>query len=172
MSHDAISRALGAATGALTTSQTPEEKKDLIETAGKDMVKVREENRNADYEFARKNLKEAIQQGVGLVPTIIAVAREAEQANMFDAAAKFLKALSDLNKDLVSLSDEPRSGHSKKSGKEDTTPAPTSTPPQVSQTNIYVGTDDLLEAAIARSKKGGQAIDAEFSEVDDAEKDE
>lgn len=170
MSHDAISRALGAATGALTTAKTVDEKKELVETASKDMVQVREENRNADYEFARKNLKEVIQQGSGLVPTIIAVAREAEQANMFDAAAKFLKALSDLNKDLVELSDEPRAGHSKKSGKEATTPAPA--PAQVSQTNIYVGTDDLLDAALARQKKGGSAIDAEFSEVDDPENDE
>ncbi len=166
MSHDAISRALGAATGALTTAKTVDEKKELVETAGKDMVKVREDNRNADYEFARKNLKDVIQQGAGLVPTIIAVAREAEQANMFDAAAKFLKALSDLNKDLVELSDEPRAGHTGKPAK--AAPAP-GAPAQVSQTNIFVGSDDLLDAAMARQKKGGSAIDADFSEVDDPE---
>lgn len=166
MSHDAISRALGAATGALTTAKTVDEKKELVETAGKDMVQVREDNRNADYEFARKNLKDVIQQGAGLVPTIIAVAREAEQANMFDAAAKFLKTLSDLNKDLVELSDDPRAGHAGKSAK--AAPAP-GAPAQVSQTNIYVGADDLLDAAIAKQKKGGTAIDADFSEVDDPE---
>lgn len=168
MSHDAISRALGAATGALTTAKTVDEKKELVETAGKDMVQVREENRNADYEFARKNLKDVIQQGAGLVQTIIAVAREAEQANMFDAAAKFLKTLSDLNKDLVELSDEPRGRHTGKPAKTAADPAP-GAPAQVSQTNIYVGADDLLDAALAKQKKGGTAIDADFSEVDDPE---
>ena len=57
-----------------------------------------------DFSFARKNLRELISKGSTAVDEILFVAKESEHPRAFEVASNFLKNLSELNKDLLSLS--------------------------------------------------------------------
>lgn len=164
---DRISEVLGTATGIndhslVKNEQAPEN----VETYVDDMVAIREKNRNQDYEFARTNIQNAIIQGAALIPTVVAVAREAENPKMFEATAHFLKALSDLNRDLVELSDEPKVNQKRQEKKSEEQKKPEA-PKNISQTNIYVRSTDLLEAALAKKKAlDEKTIEGDFDEID------
>lgn len=57
-----------------------------------------------DGEYAQENIRELIEEAMGLLPSLVSVTREAERAAMYDSASKFMQMLASLNKDLHSLS--------------------------------------------------------------------
>lgn len=56
-----------------------------------------------DVQFARKNIKELIQQGNSAFGQLLKVAEESEHPRAYEVAAGFFKNLADLNKDLLEL---------------------------------------------------------------------
>jgi hypothetical protein len=62
------------------------------------------EQLNADREYARTNLYSAIENGVKALEDITEVARQTQQPRAYEVIATLIKTLSDVNKDLVSMS--------------------------------------------------------------------
>lgn len=76
---------------------------DAIEISTKEEY-VPTQTEEDDFSFARKNLRELISKGSTAVDEILFVAKESEHPRAFEVASNFLKNLSELNKDLLSLS--------------------------------------------------------------------
>lgn len=167
---DKISEALGAQTG-LPVPKFETENKELVDARSKeistiagDLRKKMAENKSQDYEEARGNIKRMISEGMAVIPGMIDMVRECENPKMYDSAAGFMKAITEMNKTLLTLSDDIEE---KSSRKTPNAPSEAQKPaePQVQQTNVYITTESLLDNV--SSKKGKDpAIDAEYTEVD------
>lgn len=59
-----------------------------------------------DFNTARANLRELIQQGMAAVPTMMMLMREAQSDKMFSSGAAYMKMLADLNAQLLKQSKE------------------------------------------------------------------
>lgn len=132
---DPISLAIGAETGMVPIDRPDTPDKDAKE----------------DYQSARKNISELIEQGMASVPTMLHLMNEAQSDKMYKAAAEYLKVLSGLNIQLAELSKEQIKG----------TPAAKEAPQvqQITQTNniTYVGTTEKLleQRRAARKQRDG-----------------
>lgn len=60
-------------------------------------------NVSDDYEYARNNLKNLIDTGMGDFDKIMDIARQSESPRAFEVATNMLKTLTDTNKDLLDL---------------------------------------------------------------------
>jgi hypothetical protein len=89
-----------------------------------------------DYQSARSNLKELIQQMMENIPEVIAVMQQTQSDKMYGAAAGFIKAAGDLNISLSKLSLDV-----KKRPKTKEAPQAPQTVTQ-NNTNVYVGTTE------------------------------
>jgi hypothetical protein len=58
---------------------------------------------DADYEYARENLKLFIEQGKVAMENIIFLAKEGESPRAYEVVGQLIKTLSDTNKDLLDL---------------------------------------------------------------------
>ena len=58
---------------------------------------------DADYEYARENLKSFIEQGKIAMENIIFLAKEGESPRAYEVVGQLIKTLSDTNKDLLDL---------------------------------------------------------------------
>ena len=56
-----------------------------------------------DYDYARKNLRDLIDSGMGDLNTVMDIARQSESPRAFEVATNLLKTLTDTNKDLLEL---------------------------------------------------------------------
>ena len=108
----------------------------------KDFKDITQSNLEQDYDFAVNNLRTMIQKGMRAVDGAVALARESESPRMFEAASTFLKCLSDLNKDLVSLSED----QCKKSPKALTEQGSASG--NVTNNTIFVGSSEDLASIV------------------------
>jgi hypothetical protein len=72
-------------------------KKEVISGAPND------ESIDADYEYARENLKLFIEQGKVAMENIIFLAKEGESPRAYEVVGQLIKTLSDTNKDLLDL---------------------------------------------------------------------
>ena len=72
-------------------------KKEVISGAPND------ESIDADYEYARENLKLFIEQGKVAMENIIFLAKEGESPRAYEDVGQLIKTLSDTNKDLLDL---------------------------------------------------------------------
>ena len=65
------------------------------------------ENRNKDveddYAYARRNLRDLIDSGMGDLDRVMEIARQSESPRAFEVATNLLKTLTDTNKDLLDL---------------------------------------------------------------------
>ncbi len=113
-----------------------------VQVMTKDFKHVTQNNLEQDYDFAVTNLRSMIQKGMRAVDGAVALARESESPRMFEAASTFLKCLSDLNKDLVSLSED----QCKKSPKALTEQGSTSG--NVTNNTIFVGSSEDLASIV------------------------
>ena len=72
-------------------------KKEVVSGAPND------ESIDADYEYARDNLKLFIEQGKVAMENIIFLAKEGESPRAYEVVGQLIKTLSDTNKDLLDL---------------------------------------------------------------------
>ena len=83
-------------------------KKEVISGAPND------ESIDADYEYARENLKLFIEQGKVAMENIIFLAKEGESPRAYEVVGQLIKTLSDTNKDLLDLGKKVKDLKSKK----------------------------------------------------------
>lgn len=89
---DAISEAIGTATGAL------DKETGIMENVLTDISKV-----DDDGEFVRKNIRAAIASASTMLPGLVALAKIAESPNLYNSATQFLDTFVDLNKALIDI---------------------------------------------------------------------
>ena len=73
-----------------------------------------DESIDADYEYARDNLKLFIEQGKVAMENIIFLAKEGESPRAYEVVGQLIKTLSDTNKDLLDLGKKVKDLKSKK----------------------------------------------------------
>lgn len=73
-----------------------------------------DESIDADYEYARENLKLFIEQGKVAMENIIFLAKEGESPRAYEVVGQLIKTLSDTNKDLLDLGKKVKELKSKK----------------------------------------------------------
>lgn len=64
---------------------------------------INNSNIEDDIEYARKNIREIIDNSLQLLPHSIRMAKESESPRSVEVVSGLIKSLSDLNKDLISL---------------------------------------------------------------------
>ena len=77
----------------------------IVEQPKKEVVSgaPNDESIDADYEYARENLKLFIEQGKVAMENIIFLAKEGESPRAYEVVGQLIKTLSDTNKDLLDL---------------------------------------------------------------------
>lgn len=94
-----------------------------------------------DFEFARKNLMDAIEQGQNALADIVTVAGMSQHPRAYEVVATLLKTVADANKDLLELQKR----------KKDLTgigPAPTTV-----NNNLFVGSTAELQQLIKKQNE-------------------
>jgi hypothetical protein len=86
-----------------------EQTKELVSTGAPN-----DESIDADYEYARENLKLFIEQGKVAMENIIFLAKEGESPRAYEVVGQLIKTLSDTNKDLLDLGKKVKDLKSKK----------------------------------------------------------
>lgn len=121
----------------VTTVEQPS-KKEVISGAPND------ESIDADYEYARENLKLFIEQGKVAMENIIFLAKEGESPRAYEVVGQLIKTLSDTNKDLLDLGKKVKDLKSKK---DDTSQQPSS---QHITNALFVGSTAELQKLIGK----------------------
>jgi hypothetical protein len=111
-------------------------KKEVVSGAPND------ESIDADYEYARENLKSFIEQGKIAMENIIFLAKEGESPRAYEVVGQLIKTLSDTNKDLLDLGKKVKELKSKK----DDTQQPT----QHVTNALFVGSTAELQKLIGK----------------------
>jgi hypothetical protein len=101
-----------------------------------------DESIDADYEYARENLKLFIEQGKVAMENIIFLAKEGESPRAYEVVGQLIKTLSDTNKDLLDLGKKVKDLKSKK----DETQQPT----QHVTNALFVGSTAELQKLIGK----------------------
>jgi len=88
----------------------------IVEQSKKEVVSgaPNDESIDADYEYARENLKSFIEQGKIAMENIIFLAKEGESPRAYEVVGQLIKTLSDTNKDLLDLGKKVKELKSKK----------------------------------------------------------
>jgi hypothetical protein len=89
----------------------------VVETPKNDVVATgapNDDSIDADYEYARENLKSFIEQGKIAMENIIFLAKEGESPRAYEVVGQLIKTLSDTNKDLLDLGKKVKELKSKK----------------------------------------------------------
>jgi hypothetical protein len=111
-------------------------KKEVVSGAPND------ESIDADYEYARENLKLFIEQGKVAMENIIFLAKEGESPRAYEVVGQLIKTLSDTNKDLLDLGKKVKDLKNKK----DDTQQPT----QHVTNALFVGSTAELQKLIGK----------------------
>jgi hypothetical protein len=102
-----------------------------------------DESIDADYEYARENLKLFIEQGKVAMENIIFLAKEGESPRAYEVVGQLIKTLSDTNKDLLDLGKKVKELKNKK----DDTQQPSS---QHITNALFVGSTAELQKLIGK----------------------
>jgi len=111
-------------------------KKEIISGAPND------ESIDADYEYARENLKLFIEQGKVAMENIIFLAKEGESPRAYEVVGQLIKTLSDTNKDLLDLGKKVKDLKNKKDD--------TQQPSQHITNALFVGSTAELQKLIGK----------------------
>lgn len=112
---------------------------------------VAKENMQIDYELARTNLRQLLEEGMSAVSGAIQLARESESPRVYESTGAFIKTLAEINKDLLSLSETVCKSQPGSSLKGD---SPQSQNAQTINNNvIHVGTSEDLSNLISQRMK-------------------
>lgn len=119
-----------------------------------------------DINFAKDNIKKVIEQGMELIPDMIRLTREMESAKMYDSAAGFMKAIVEINKNLIDLNTDKKKEKTK-STEIKKSPETETEKPSVQNNNFYIGTtEDLLDMVKnKKSNDGDGVIDGDFNDI-------
>ena len=101
-----------------------------------------DESIDADYEYARQNLKLFIEQGKVAMENIIFLAKEGESPRAYEVVGQLIKTLSDTNKDLLDLGKKVKDLKSKKDD--------TQQPSQHITNALFVGSTAELQKLIGK----------------------
>jgi len=101
-----------------------------------------DESIDADYEYARENLKLFIEQGKVAMENIIFLAKEGESPRAYEVVGQLIKTLSDTNKDLLDLGKKVKDLKSKKDD--------TAQPAQHITNALFVGSTAELQKLIGK----------------------
>jgi hypothetical protein len=101
-----------------------------------------DESIDADYEYARENLKLFIEQGKVAMENIIFLAKEGESPRAYEVVGQLIKTLSDTNKDLLDLGKKVKELKSKKDD--------TQQPSQHITNALFVGSTAELQKLIGK----------------------
>ena len=132
-----------------------EEKTDIVEIKETAV----EDDKNSDYELVRTNLKDIIKTGQGAVEGILNVASEGESPRAYEVVSQLLKTVVDANKDLIDLHKQMR----------DLEDDETKNAKSITNNAIYVGSTKDLQKLVKDSRHQADAIDADFSIMEEAE---
>lgn len=97
---DPISEALGTETGI-----------ELVEGKTRELKSVHKNNKDNqnmlsdDFQYARENLLSILNQSMSLMPEAVSVARQTESARMYESVSGLIKIVSEINKDLLDISE-------------------------------------------------------------------
>jgi len=101
-----------------------------------------DESIDADYEYARENLKLFIEQGKVAMENIIFLAKEGESPRAYEVVGQLIKTLSDTNKDLLDLGKKVKDLKNKKDD--------TQQPAQHITNALFVGSTAELQKLIGK----------------------
>ena len=121
---------------ALPVIVTEQPKKEVVSGAPND------ESIDADYEYARENLKLFIEQGKVAMENIIFLAKEGESPRAYEVVGQLIKTLSDTNKDLLDLGKKVKDLKNKKDD--------TQQPSQHITNALFVGSTAELQKLIGK----------------------
>ena len=118
----------------------------IVEQSKKEVVSgaPNDESIDADYEYARENLKSFIEQGKIAMENIIFLAKEGESPRAYEVVGQLIKTLSDTNKDLLDLGKKVKDLKSKK---DDSSQQPSS---QHITNALFVGSTAELQKIIGK----------------------
>jgi len=115
----------------------------IVEQQPKDNIGVpNDESIDADYEYARENLKLFIEQGKVAMENIIFLAKEGESPRAYEVVGQLIKTLSDTNKDLLDLGKKVKDLKSKRDD--------TQQPSQHITNALFVGSTAELQKLIGK----------------------
>ena len=120
-----------------TTFEKNPEKKDI--QIVKEIKRSKEEVLEADFNSARTNMKELINNGMDALDGIMKVASASDSPRAYEVASLLLKTLSDINKDLMVVHEK-----SENIQKEKVT--------NITNNSIYVGSTTDLQNLINKSR--------------------
>jgi hypothetical protein len=126
-----------------TTFEKNPEKKDI--QIVKEIKRSKEEVLEADFNSARTNMKELINNGMDALDGIMKVASASDSPRAYEVAALLLKTLSDMNKDLMVVHEK-----SENIQKEKVT--------NITNNSIYVGSTTDLQNLINKSRSQAKEL--------------
>lgn len=157
---DAISKALGAATGLEVVEA-------LNETTS-EIRKTLKETISDDHEFIRENLKRAISEATAMLPGLASLAKVAESPNLYNSASQFLDSFAKLNVTLLDVSIKVEKANAVKGG-----PSVPQTPLLTNESSeetsadeekknlpgtVEMSTEDFLDMALQRIREGKKNV--------------
>ena len=101
-----------------------------------------------DYDYARRNLRDLIDSGMGDLDRVMEIARQSESPRAFEVATNLLKTLTDTNKDLLELAKKKKDLLQTKEDK-----------PQNVTNALFVGSTTDLQKLIQGEKNAGNSDD-------------
>lgn len=111
----------------------------------KEIKRTKEEVLEADFNSARTNMKELINNGMDALDGIMKVASASDSPRAYEVAALLLKTLSDMNKDLMTVHEK-----SENIQKEKVT--------NITNNSIYVGSTTDLQNLINKSRSQAKEL--------------
>jgi len=152
---DTISETIGTASG-ITQEDIEKHSKDMSVFHKEVTSQLRQEQYEEDYDYVRDNLKTAIGYGMDMIPAIISLAKDSENARCYEVAAGLLKSLSEINKDLLAVSKVNAPAKQTAIGSELVGIDNSTTH---NQTNVFVGTSEDVFAKIFQQRNFEKVID-------------
>ena len=101
-----------------------------------------------DYDYARRNLRDLIDSGMGDLDRVMEIARQSESPRAFEVATNLLKTLTDTNKDLLELAKKKKDILQTKEDK-----------PQNVTNALFVGSTADLQKLIQGEKNARSSVD-------------
>ena len=111
---------------------------------------IKTESLEGDFSTARKNIHELIDTGMGALDGLLKVATAGDSPRAYEVLTNMIKALSDMNKDLIDIHDKLSSAESNKSNIRNTT-----------NNSIYVGSTSDLQNLINQERSPLKRLEVE-----------